>query len=244
MNRQLQLEKILFLDIETVPQAYRFDQLDDKSKVLFEAKNRFQISPDKSIEQIFEERGGILAEFGKIVCISVGMLHEGSQGRSIRLKSFYQDDEETLLQQFKRLLDDHYNTQYHVLCGHNSKEFDIPYICRRMLINGVALPNILQIAGKKPWEINHIDTMELWKFGDYKSYTSLSLLCHVMDIPTPKDDISGADVARVYYEDNDLERVMVYCEKDVVALIQLFLRLQGEPLVDEFQISSASTASE
>jgi len=244
MNRQLQLEKILFLDIETVPQAYRFDQLDDKSKVLFEAKNRFQISPDKSIEQIFEERGGILAEFGKIVCISVGMLHEGSQGRSIRLKSFYHDDEETLLQQFKRLLDDHYNTQYHLLCGHNSKEFDIPYICRRMLINGVALPNILQIAGKKPWEINHIDTMELWKFGDYKSYTSLSLLCHVMDIPTPKDDISGADVARVYYEDNDLERVMVYCEKDVVALVQLFLRLQGEPLVDEFQISSASTASE
>jgi uncharacterized protein YprB with RNaseH-like and TPR domain len=240
----MQLEKILFLDIETVPQAYQFDQLDDKSKVLFEAKNRFQISPDKSIEQIFEERGGILAEFGKIVCISVGMLHDGSQGRSIRLKSFYHDDEETLLKQFKRLLDDHYNTQYHVLCGHNSKEFDIPYICRRMLINGVSLPNILQIAGKKPWEINHIDTMELWKFGDYKSYTSLSLLCHVMDIPTPKDDISGADVARVYYEENDLERIMIYCEKDVVALIQLFLRLQGEPLVDEFHISSASTASE
>ena len=244
MNRQLQFEKILFLDIETVPQAYRFDQLDEKSKILFEAKNRFQISPDKSIEQIFEDRGGILAEFGKIVCISVGMLHEGSQGRSIRLKSFYHDDEETLLKQFKRLLDDHYNTQYHVLCGHNSKEFDTPYICRRMLINGIALPNILQIAGKKPWEINHIDTMELWKFGDYKSYTSLSLLCHVMGIPTPKDDISGADVARVYYEENDLERIMIYCEKDVVALIQLFLRLQGEPLVDEFQISSASTAKE
>ncbi len=244
MNRQLQFEKILFLDIETVPQAYRFDQLDEKSKILFEAKNRFQISPDKSIEQIFEDRGGILAEFGKIVCISVGMLHEGSQGRSIRLKSFYHDDEETLLRQFKRLLDDHYNTQYHVLCGHNSKEFDIPYICRRMLINGVALPNILQIAGKKPWEINHIDTMELWKFGDYKSYTSLSLLCHVMGIPTPKDDISGADVARVYYEENDLERIMIYCEKDVVALIQLFLCLQGEPLVDEFQISSASSAQE
>lgn len=244
MNKQMQLEKILFLDIETVPQAYQFDQLDEKSKILFEAKNRFQISPDKSIEQIFEDRGGILAEFGKIVCISVGMLHEGSQGRSIRLKSFYHDDEETLLRQFKRLLDDHYNTQYHVLCGHNSKEFDIPYICRRMLINGVALPNILQIAGKKPWEINHIDTMELWKFGDYKSYTSLSLLCHVMGIPTPKDDISGADVARVYYEENDIERIMIYCEKDVVALIQLFLRLQGEPLVDEFQISSASSAQE
>ena len=240
--KQVQFEKILFLDIETVPQAYQFEQLDEKSKALFEVKNRFQISPEKSIEQIFEERGGILAEFGKIVCISVGMLHEGSQGKSIRLKSYYHDDEETLLKQFKRLLDDHYNTQYHVLCGHNSKEFDIPYICRRMLINGIALPSILQIAGKKPWEINHIDTMELWKFGDYKSYTSLSLLCHVMNIPTPKDDISGADVARVYYEENDLQRIMVYCEKDVVALIQLFLRLQGEPLVDEFNISSASTS--
>jgi DNA polymerase elongation subunit (family B) len=242
MIKQVQFEKILFLDIETVPQAYQFEQLDEKSKALFETKNRFQISPEKSIEQIFEERGGILAEFGKIVCISVGMLHEGSQGKSIRLKSYYHDDEETLLKQFKRLLDDHYNTQYHVLCGHNSKEFDIPYICRRMLINGIALPSILQIAGKKPWEINHIDTMELWKFGDYKSYTSLSLLCHVMNIPTPKDDISGADVARVYYEENDLQRIMVYCEKDVVALIQLFLRLQGEPLVDEFNISSASTS--
>ncbi len=240
MNKQLQFEKILFLDIETVPQAYQFEQLDDKSKALFEAKNRFQISPEKSIEQIFDERGGILAEFGKIVCISVGMLHEGSQGKSIRLKSFYHDDEETLLKQFKRLLEDHYNTPYHVLCGHNTKEFDIPYICRRMLINGLALPNILQISGKKPWEINHIDTMELWKFGDYKSYTSLSLLCHVMGISTPKDDISGADVARVYYEENDLQRIMVYCEKDVVALIQLYLRLQGEALVDEFNISSAS----
>jgi uncharacterized protein YprB with RNaseH-like and TPR domain len=244
MIKQVQFEKILFLDIETVPQAYQFEQLDDKSKALFEAKNRFQISPEKPIEQIFEDRGGILAEFGKIVCISVGMLHEGSQGKSIRLKSYYHDDEETLLQQFKRLLEDHYNTPYHVLCGHNSKEFDIPYICRRMLINGIALPSILQIAGKKPWEINHIDTMELWKFGDYKSYTSLSLLCHVMQIPTPKDDISGADVARVYYEEQDLQRIMVYCEKDVVALIQLFLRLQGEPLVDEFNITSASTAKE
>jgi uncharacterized protein YprB with RNaseH-like and TPR domain len=244
MSKHIQFEKILFLDIETVPQAYAFEQLDEKSKVLFEAKNRFQMSPDKTIEQIFEDRGGILAEFGKIVCISVGMLHEGSQGKSIRLKSYYHDDEETLLLQFKRLLEDHYNTPYHVLCGHNSKEFDIPYICRRMLINGIALPAILQISGKKPWEINHIDTMELWKFGDYKSYTSLSLLCHVLQIPTPKDDISGADVARVYYEEQNLQRIMVYCEKDVVALIQLFLRMQGEPLVDEFNISSASTAQE
>jgi DNA polymerase elongation subunit (family B) len=168
------------------------------------------------------------------------MLHDSGQGRSIRLKSFYHDDEETLLKQFKRLLEEHYNTPYHVLCGHNAKEFDIPYICRRMLINGISLPSILQIAGKKPWEINHLDTLELWKFGDYKSFTSLSLLCHVFQIPTPKDDISGADVARVYFEEKDLPRIMIYCEKDVVALIQLFLKMKGDSLIDDSQIKTTT----
>ena len=141
-----------------------------------------------------------------------------------------------MLTQFKKVLDDHYNTQFHVVCGHNAKEFDFPYICRRMLINGIKLPRILDIAGKKPWEINHLDTMELWKFGDFKAYTSLALLCHVFNIPTPKDDISGADVARVYYEEKDLERIKVYCEKDVVALIQLSLRMRGDGLVEEAEI--------
>jgi DNA polymerase elongation subunit (family B) len=231
MLERIPLEKILFLDIETVPQVYQFQDLDEKGQSLFEQKNRFQVGPEKGIDQVYNERGGILAEFGKIVCISVGMVHDSGQGRAIRLKSFYHDDEETLLKQFKRLLEEHYNTPYHLLCGHNAKEFDIPYICRRMLINGIALPSILQIAGKKPWEINHLDTLELWKFGDYKSFTSLSLLCHVFQIPTPKDDISGADVARVYFEEQNLERIMIYCEKDVVALIQLFLRLKGDALI-------------
>jgi DNA polymerase elongation subunit (family B) len=238
MLERIPLEKILFLDIETVPQVYQFQDLDEKGQSLFEQKNRFQVGPEKGIDQVYNERGGILAEFGKIVCISVGMVHDSGQGRAIRLKSFYHDDEETLLKQFKRLLEEHYNTPYHLLCGHNAKEFDIPYICRRMLINGIALPSILQIAGKKPWEINHLDTLELWKFGDYKSFTSLSLLCHVFQIPTPKDDISGADVARVYFEENNLERIMIYCEKDVVALIQLFLRLKGDALIPESQIKS------
>lgn len=242
MLERIPLEKILFLDIETVPQVYQFQDLDEKGQSLFEQKNRFQVGPEKGIDQVYNERGGILAEFGKIVCISVGMVHDSGQGRAIRLKSFYHDDEETLLKQFKRLLDEHYNTPYHLLCGHNAKEFDIPYICRRMLINGIALPSILQIAGKKPWEINHLDTLELWKFGDYKSFTSLSLLCHVFQIPTPKDDISGADVARVYFEEQNLERIMIYCEKDVVALIQLFLRLKGDALIPESQIKSTMGA--
>ncbi len=232
----VKLDKILFLDIETAPQTYLPQHLDDETRKLFGSK--VNVSPDEigNFEEAYFRRAGILAEFGKIICISVGFINETSTGKQIRLKSFYHDDEETLLLQFKRLLEEHYNTPYHLLCGHNAKEFDFPYICRRMLIHGIQLPGILNMAGKKPWEINHLDTMELWKFGDYKAYTSLALLCHVFRIPTPKDDISGADVARVYYEDKDLERIKVYCEKDVVALIQLFLKMQGESMVDEGEI--------
>lgn len=232
----INLEKILFLDIETVPQTYQFSEVDAKTKELFEMKTRFMQKDDKQYEDIYNERAGIYAEFGKIVCISVGFVKDGPLGRQIRMKSFYHEDEETLLKQFKALLEEHYNTPYHVLCGHNAKEFDFPYICRRMLIHGIGLPEALNIAGKKPWEINHLDTMELWKFGDFKAYTSLALLCHVFEIPTPKDDISGADVARVYFEDKDLERIKVYCEKDVLALIQLFLKMRGEGLVKEEKI--------
>ncbi len=236
MLEKVPFEKTLFLDIETVPQTYEFIDVDPKTRELFEAKTRFLQNEERSYEQLYSERAGILAEFGKIVCISVGYVHETTHGKQIRLKSFYHDDEETLLNQFKRLLDDRYNTPYHILVGHNAKEFDFPYICRRMLINGLQLPSILDIAGKKPWEISHLDTLELWKFGDYKAYTSLALLCHVFNIPTPKDDISGADVARVYYEEQDLERIKAYCEKDVVALIQLFLKMRGDALVEEGEI--------
>lgn len=236
MLEKVPLEKILFLDIETVPQTYQFPDLEEGSKYLFEMKTRFMQNEEKSFEQLYNERAGIYAEFGKIVCISVGFVRNTSTGKQVRMKSFYHEDEETLLRQFKALLDEHYNTPYHILCGHNAKEFDFPYICRRMLINGIKLPAILDIAGKKPWEISHLDTLELWKFGDYKAFTSLALLCHVFNIPTPKDDISGADVARVFYEENDLERIKIYCEKDVVALIQLFMRMRGEMLIEEAEI--------
>ena len=236
MLEKVQLEKILFLDIETVPQVYQYKDVEENAKKLFEAKTRSLVKDDKTFDDAYNDRAGILAEFGKIICISVGFVNETRTGRQMRIKSFYHDDEQTLLKQFKQLLDEHGMTKYFALCGHNAKEFDFPYICRRMLINGMQLPSLLDIAGKKPWEISHFDTMELWKFGDYKAYTSLALLCHVFKIPTPKDDISGADVARVFYEDGDLERIKVYCEKDVIALIQLFLRMKGEPLVDEAEI--------
>jgi 3'-5' exonuclease len=231
-----QLDKILFLDIETVPEVYNYADLELETTKLFDAKNARFLTEDKTKADVYNEKAGIYAEFGKIVCISVGFVHESATGRSIRMTSFAHEDEETLLRQFVRLLENNYNTPKHVLCGHNSKEFDIPFICRRLLIHGIGLPYVLNLAGKKPWEIPHLDTMELWKFGDYKAYTSLALLCHIFKIPTPKDDISGADVARVYYEENDLNRIRIYCEKDVVALIQLFLRMNGAPLVDEGEI--------
>jgi DNA polymerase elongation subunit (family B) len=237
MLDKVNFEHTLFLDIETVPQTYHFKDLDETTAELFNHKTRYQQKDGKTVEEIYAERGGILAEFGKIVCISCGFVNETPTGKEIRMKSYDHEDEETLLKQFASLLNDRFSGSYDILCGHNAKEFDFPYIARRMLIHGLKLPNALDIAGKKPWEVNHLDTLDLWKFGDYKHYTSLSLLCHIFNIPTPKDDISGADVAGVYFEENDVERIKVYCEKDVVALIQLFLKMKGDGLVEEGDIS-------
>jgi uncharacterized protein YprB with RNaseH-like and TPR domain len=177
-------------------------------------------------------RAGIYAEFGKIICISVGAYKKGE----FRIKSFSGHDEKTLLTEFADLLNKRYNRPEHLLCAHNGKEFDFPYIARRMLINGLPLPQIINSAGKKPWEIQHLDTMELWKFGDYKNYTSLELLAKIFNIPTPKDDISGSEVAGVYYREKNPDRIVIYCEKDVLAIAQLFLRYRGEELIPEKNI--------
>ncbi|MBN4070980.1 3'-5' exonuclease [Crocinitomix catalasitica] len=235
--QKVNLDKVLFLDIETVPIAYTFAELDDSQAKLYLDKNKYIQERDGLTNDEIYQKAGIFAEFGKIVCISCGFVQQKSGDKSIRIKSFANDDEIVLLKEFADLLNNHYLPPASILCGHNAKEFDFPYIARRMLINGIDLPDTLDIAGKKPWEISHLDTMELWKFGDFKHYTSLSLLCHVFDIPTPKDDISGADVARVYYEEKNLNRIMEYCQKDVIALIQLFLRFRNEDLVTEENIN-------
>jgi DNA polymerase elongation subunit (family B) len=234
MLQKIAIDKILFLDIETVPQFPNFSELDEKTKQLYSQKTKFLQKDNTITPDDLYERAGIYAEFGKIICISVGYIHEGNLGEQIRLKSFSNEDEEILLREFVKLLEE--NHQFSILCGHNAKEFDFPFICRRLLIHGITLPNVLDIAGKKPWEISHLDTMELWKFGDYKAYTSLALLCHIFQIPTPKDDISGEDVARVYYKEKNLERIKVYCEKDVVALIQLLRKMMGKTLIKEEKI--------
>ncbi|MEO8885216.1 MAG: 3'-5' exonuclease [Mucilaginibacter sp.] len=228
MLEQYDLHNLMVLDIETVPQYSDHEQVPDNLKKLWDLKTVNQRKEETA--ENFYERAGIWAEFGKIICISVGIFTGGKQ-TGLRIKSFAGHDEKELLEDFAKML--HGQSPNLVLCAHNGKEFDFPYICRRMLINGVKFPPQLQIAGKKPWEINHLDTMELWKFGDYKNYTSLNLLTTIFDIPTPKDDIDGSMVGAVYWKDNQLDRICTYCQKDVLATAQLLRRYRGEELIDE-----------
>ena len=238
MLNKIDVSKILFLDIETVPISYEFGALEEKTKQLWDKKTKYLQERDRLTAEEVYEKAGIYAEFGKIICISVGFLVQVKGEAQIRLKSFANKNEKALLQEFIDLLNSYYNHESYILCAHNGKEFDYPYISRRLLINELKLPKLLNNAGKKPWEINNIDTLELWKFGDYKHYTSLELLTHIFDIPTPKDDIDGSQVAKIFYEENDLDRIINYCEKDVVAMMQLFRKYRGEKLIDNSLIIS------
>lgn len=234
MLYKLNLEHILFLDIETVPQKPSFADLDETTQMLWEQKSQYQRKDEFSAEE-FYERAGIWAEFGKVICISVGYFIVKGDTRNFRVTSFYGEELE-LLKQFKQLLQEHFNQTRHLLCAHNGKEFDFPYIARRMVINGMNLPYKLDLFGKKPWDIPHLDTMELWKFGDYKHFTSLKLLAHILGIPSPKEDMDGSMVKGVFYEENDLNRIVSYCELDVVTTAQVFLKLRNESLLTEEEI--------
>jgi len=238
MLETIQPENLVFLDIETVPQTAGFDDLEEKAQKLWEKKSSFFRTDEQSPADVYQ-RAGIYAEFGKIICISVGLVHTDQGVKKIRLKSFAGKDENQILVDFALLLKALQAKKSYSLCAHNGKEFDFPYIARRMLINGLDLPVILDTAGKKPWEVLHVDTMELWKFGDYKNYTSLELLAHVFGIPSPKNDIDGSMVAAVYYEEDDLPRIATYCEKDVITIIQLLLKFKGLALIPEENISIA-----
>lgn len=234
MLYKLNLDHILFLDIETVPESISFEQLDDTKQELWEHKTQYQRKDEFTAEK-FYDRAGIWAEFGKIVCISVGFFTTKGDVRSFRVTTFY-GEEATLLKEFKNLLNSHFNKPHHILCAHNGKEFDFPYIARRMIINSINLPYKLDLFGKKPWEVPHLDTLELWKFGDYKHYTSLKLMANVLGIASPKEDIDGSMVRDVYYNDDDLDRIVKYCELDVITTAQVFLRLRNEELLVESEI--------
>ena len=234
MISKLNLENILFLDIETVPEVQHFTDLKKTKQDLWEQKSQYQRKDEFTSEE-FYPKAGIWAEFGKIICISVGYFTFQGDIRTFRTTSFY-GEETKILKDFKNLLISHFSQTKHLLCAHNGKEFDFPYIARRMIINNIELPYKLNLFGKKPWEVPHLDTLDLWKFGDYKTYTSLKLLTNVLDIPSPKDDIDGSEVYRVYYEEDNIDRIITYCEKDTIAVAQIFLRLRGDIILNEDEI--------
>ena len=234
MLKEIKLNNVFVIDIETVPQKEKFEELPSNIQELWEQKSQYQRQDGQSASN-FYERAGIWAEFGKIVCISIGIYHLEQKQIHLRVRSFAHNDEKTILKQFISLLNK--QSKNLQLCAHNGKEFDFPYLCRRLLINGLAIPPLLQLAGKKPWEINHLDTMELWKFGDYKSYTSLNLLAAIFDLPTPKNDIDGSKVKEVYYRDKDLPRIAKYCQNDVITTAQLLLRFKGLPIITQENIT-------
>jgi 3'-5' exonuclease len=239
MLDNVRIEDVLFLDIETVPVAPAHDQLDPVMQSLWNKKSKQFRTPEQAGADVYE-RAGIYSEFGKIICISGGLIREKNPF-IFRLKSFYGDDEKKLLADFSAMLTKFSKTNREaVLCAHNGKEFDFPYIARRMIINGMVIPEILDNAGKKPWEIKLLDTMDLWKFGDYKNYTSLELLTSILGIPTPKDDIDGSQVAGIYYIEKDIERIVRYCEKDVIAIAQVLLRFMNLPGIDNDKIESVT----
>lgn len=223
---------ILFLDIETVPQSEAFNSLDEEWQELWAVKSQSIIrGREGETPETVYDRAGIYAEFGKIVCVSCGCIQSAGEDRKLVIKSFADDDEKRLLNSFAEMLRKWATDNSKMLCAHNGKEFDYPYLCRRMIINGIAIPEILQIAGRKPWEVRHLDTMELWKFGDFKSYTSLKLLAKVLGIPSPKDDIDGSQVHSVYWQQKNLNRIVEYCQKDVITLAQVLLRFHCEPQI-------------
>ena len=245
MLNNIDITKILFLDVECVSSKSSYDDLDETFQALWAHKAKGILRKDnpeptgEDIANCYKEKAAIYAEFGKIICISVGhLIRDTNKKLMVRLKSFANDDEAVLLNDFCQMLQQHFNNpSIHYLCGHNIKEFDIPYICRRMVVNQLPFPALLQLHGKKPWETKYLlDTLQLWKFGDYKSYTSLKLLAATLGFPSPKDDIDGSDVGRVYWEEKDLPRISLYCEKDVLATVQLFMRFLRLPLLEDGQV--------
>jgi len=235
------INNILFLDIETVPQYPNYNEMPEEWKTLWGLKAQYLIrnKEDETFETIYP-RAGIYAEFGKIICISCGVIQATGIDKKIIIKSFAGDDEKLVLHGFLEMIKKWAAGEPKYLCAHNGKEFDFPYLCRRLIINNLPLPSLLNISGKKPWEINHLDTMDLWKFGDFKNYTSLNLLAHSLGIPTPKDDIDGSRVWEVYWKEKNLPRIITYCQKDVLTVAQIFLRMSGESLIKEDNIEIKS----
>ena len=225
---------ILFVDIETVTAQPAYDQLSPVMQHAWQRKAKALHRPDDmTIDDFYFARGGIYAEFGKIVVISVGFFHALEDNTTeLRIKCISGDNEKDLLKNFNDtvLKFDQKKLQ---LCAHNGKEFDFPYLCRRMLANAVALPASLDLSGMRSWQVPHIDTMQLWKFGDYKSYTPLELLAAVFGLESNDTDaIEGSDINRIYHRENNLGKINRFCQRNIGLLAQVYLRLKSLPTLD------------
>lgn len=236
-----ELRDVLFIDIETVASTNQYQLLDERFKSLWARKAGYlRRDPEETDEYLFETRAGIYAEFGKIICIVVGKFIENEQGElTLRTKAYSGDDERNVLLNFKSMIE-RMDPLLTKLCAHNGKEFDYPYLCRRMLVNEIPLPALLNLSGKKPWEVQHLDTLEMWKFGDVKHYTSLDLLASIFNLPSSKGAMDGSLVNKVYYEEKDLEKITNYCISDVVVLAQLFLKLKCINLEKQLNVQHAN----
>jgi len=235
--QNIRLENLLLIDIETVPAYPVFSDMSHEWQSLWQEKVQRSLPEDVSAAEFYPQRAGVMAEFAKVICISIGHFRKNDNRQQLRLKSFYGDDEKVLLQDFITALNtmEAHNNKWS-FTGHNIKEFDIPFICRRLLINGLVVPPFLDFQNMKPWETNMVDTFQYWRFGDYKNYTSLKLLAAALQVPSPKDDIDGSMVADVYWKEKDLHRIVVYCQKDVVTTGNIILRFKNMPLLDESQV--------
>lgn len=218
---QPKLDNILFLDIETAPVTYKYADLDPVKKELWDKK--WAYNTDNKPSELYS-KAGIFAEFSKVICIGLGYYHQNK----FRVKCIAGENEKKILEEFAELVKTHFNKADHFLCAHNGKEFDYPFLSRRMIINGVAFPRNFQLQGLKPWDVKHLDTMEMWRFGDIKNFTSLNLLANVLDIPSPKDDMDGSQVAKVYYEEKNIEKIKEYCMKDVITLARIYIKYTGQ----------------
>jgi predicted PolB exonuclease-like 3'-5' exonuclease len=235
------INDILFLDIETVSQYPTYSEMAEREKILWEKKAQYFLSEGQEPADVYD-RSALYAEFGKVICISVGLVFAKNGVRCFRLKSFCGDDEKLVLSEFGSMLENYSNRREVLLCAHNGKEFDFPFVARRFVKQGIRLPEILDIAGKKPWDISHLDTMELWKFGEYRHYTSLDLLAYVLGISSPKEDMDGAMVSHIYYKDHNLDRIARYCEMDVLTIAQIISRFKGVPLIEKENVEFSTGA--
>lgn len=240
---KIPIQNILFLDIETVPEVENFNELDAEMKKLWDSKSR-RFQDDNSNAEAVYEKAGIFAEFGKIICISAAYIHLKKKHPSLRVTSFTHTNEKELLQAFVSLVSKHFGADKDFLCAHNGKEFDFPFIARRTLLHGIKLPKTLDTRGLKPWEVRHLDTLDLWRFGDYKNYTSLNLLTKIFGIPSPKQDIDGSQIYEVYYKEQNLDRIKEYCQLDAIAVAQLYLKYLGKEIIPPEAITIVKDTTE